>query len=95
MNISITASRQNAVTDHSVNKAINKQGFGSKIPTNRMVQVKGSNRWYRVYDSFIANYDPNGVFNYSYIIRKGREFRVQTENGQFLTLHYSTNVIHY
>lgn len=76
MNAIITATRQNAVTNDRVNKAMNRQGFGSRIPTNRMVKIKGSNRWYRVYDSFIANHDPNGVFNYSYIIRKGREVRV-------------------
>ena len=76
MNVTVTNTKQNAVSDYTANKAYNKQGFGSKIPTNQMVQINGGGRWYRVYDSFIANYDPNGVFNYSYIIRKGRQVRI-------------------
>jgi len=79
MSVTITATKEEPVHDYAKNRAINKQGFGSKIPTDKMVQISNGNRWYRVYDSFIANFDPNGVFNYSYIIRKGREVRLNNQ----------------
>ena len=72
-----TATKIVHVYDHAKDRAYNKQGFGSKIPTDTMVQVQGSNRWYRVYSRCVANYDPNHVHNYDFICRKGRDVRIE------------------
>ena len=75
MDIKITNTRSNPLVQHSIDRAINKDGFGSKIPTDQMVQINGGKRWYRVYDSFMAQYDPTGNHNYAFINYKGREIR--------------------
>ena len=72
----VTATKESPVLDHQRDQAYNKQGFGSKIPTDKMVQINGGKRWHRVYSSFQRNYDPNGIYNYSYIIRNGRQVRL-------------------
>ena len=75
MNIRITNTRSNPLVQDSIDRAINKNGFGSKIPTHQMIQINGGKRWYRVYESFMAQHDPTGNHNYAFINYKGREIR--------------------
>jgi hypothetical protein len=75
MDIKITNTRSNPLLQDSIDRAFNKNGFGSRIPTDQMVQINGGKRWYRVYHSFVAQYDPTGNYNYAFINYKGREIR--------------------
>ena len=75
MEIIITNTRCNPPIQSSIDRATNKNGFGSKIPTDEMVQVNGGKRWYRLYVSFMAQHDPTGKYNYAFITYKGREIR--------------------
>lgn len=75
MEIQITNTKSNPLLQSSIDRAINQNGFGSRIPTDQMVQVNGGNRWYRLYESFTAQHDPTGNRNYAFINYKGREIR--------------------
>lgn len=75
MEIIITNTKTNPLMQSSIDRAINQNGFGSRIPTDQMVQINGGKRWYRLYESFMAQYDPAGNHNYSFITYKGREIR--------------------
>ncbi len=44
----VTATKESPVLDHQKDQAYNKNGFGSKIPTDKMVQV---NWWQSVVSS--------------------------------------------
>ena len=75
MEIIITNTKSNPLIQSSVDQTINKDGFGSRIPTDQMIQINGGNRWYRVYHSFKVQQDPTGNHNYAFITYKGREVR--------------------
>jgi hypothetical protein len=76
MHATITNRKTSPLLDHQLDRAYNKDGFGSKIPTEEMVQVNNGKRWHRVYSSFQRNYDPCGTYNYSFIILAGRQQRL-------------------
>ena len=75
MEIRITNTKSNPLIQSSIARAINQNGFGSRIPTDQMIQINGGNRWYRVYESFTAQHDTTGNHNYAFINYKGREIR--------------------
>ena len=75
MDIKITNTRSRPLCQNSIDRAINKDGFGSRIPTDQMVQINGGKRWYRLYESFTAQYDNVGNHNYAFINYKGRQIR--------------------
>ena len=75
MEITITNTRSNPLTQRSTDRAINKNGFGSRIPTDQMIQINGGKRWYRLYESFMAQHDSTGKYNYAFISYKGQEVR--------------------
>ena len=75
MKITITKTRSNPLPQSSIDQATNKNGFGSRIPTDQMIQINGSKRWYRVYHSFKSQPFLAGEHNYAFISYKGREVR--------------------
>jgi len=75
MGIQITKTKSNPLIQSSIDRAINQDGFGSRIPTDQMVQINGGKRWHRLYESFTAQHDPTGEHNYAFINYKGREIR--------------------
>jgi len=66
----ITASKLSPPSQEALDNAINKNGYGAKIPTDTMIQVQGSKRWRRVYDDF-TGYRAGT----SYFIYKGEDWK--------------------
>jgi hypothetical protein len=64
MEIQITNTKSNPLLQSSIDRAINQDGFGSRIPTDQMVQINNGKRWHRLYESFTAQHDPTGEHNY-------------------------------
>ena len=75
MEIIITNTKSNPLMQSSIDRATNQNGFGSRIPTDQMIQINGGKRWYRLYESFMAQHDSTGNHNYAFITYKGREIR--------------------
>ena len=75
MEITITNTRYNPLAQRSIDQATNKNGFGSRIPTDQMIQINGSKRWYRLYESFMTQHDSTGKYNYAFIFYKGQKVR--------------------
>jgi hypothetical protein len=56
-----------------VYRVTDKNGFGSKIPTDMKVVTNQSKRAYRVYHNFVSNADR---YNYLYIVLKGEQLKL-------------------
>lgn len=43
------------MTHHRLGLSLTRTGYGSKLPTSRMVRIPGDNRWRRVYVTQYSN----------------------------------------